>query len=143
MTAFRHAAVVLGLVTTTALLSAGDYTSWTKDEKKMTYTCEYSYKQADTKAKEPGKQTAVIYYGDKDRSGWAYFYNADNKAWARCAVPGNPKYDAKKMTWEKLTTDEKGYEPFKDKKGEPEPAGYCPTPKDGKEPIPDLPLPPK
>lgn len=139
----RLLVLFVGLFMTSTCLFAGDYTSWKKDEQKMTYTCEYSYKSSDSKAKEQSKQKVLIFYGNKDRSGWAYYYNADNKPWARCAVPGNPKYDAKKMNWEKLTTDEKGYERFKDKSGDPEPSGYCPTPKDGKDPIPDLPLPPK
>ena len=122
---------------------ADEYGKWVKDEAKKTYTCEYTYDKKQPQAAEKGKQTVVIYYGDADRSGWAYYYNADLKPWARCAAPGNPKYDEKVMYWEALKPDQKGYEPFKDKDGKPEAAGYCPAPKDGKKPIPSLPLPPK
>ena len=122
---------------------ADGYTKWTKDETKKTHTCEYAYAPKEAAAKETPKQTVVVFYADKERAGWAYFYNAAQTPWARCAVPGNPKYDPKAMAWEALKPDGKGYEPFKDRKGEAYPAGYCPSPKDGKSPIPDLPLPPK
>ncbi len=141
MTPIRFTCVAI-LLSTATLAFADEYTEYKRDEKKQTLTCEYSYEAKDPKTKEPKKQTVVIHYGDKDRAGWAYFYNGDTP-WARCAVPGNPKYDAKAMHWEALKGDGKGYEPFKDKKGEAYPSGYCPAPKDGKNPIKELPLPPK
>jgi hypothetical protein len=58
-------------------------------------------------------------------------------------VPGTSKFDAKSMTWESLKKDGTGYEPFATNDGKPESAGFCPSPKDGKGPIPNLPLPPK
>lgn len=138
----RFVAVLVVGVQANGLL-ADEYTKWTRDEAKKTLVCEYTYTPKEPAAKGPPKQTVVIFYADKERSGWAYFYNAAQSPWARCAVPGNPKYDPKAMTWEALTPDGKGYEPFKDRAGEAYPAGYCPAPKDGKNPIPDLPLPPK
>ncbi len=143
MTNSRIGLLALGLVLAVpALVRADDYTKWVKDETKHTYSCEYAYKTKDGKE---NKQQVVIYYADKDRSGWAYYYNnaATPMPWARCAVPGNPKYDAKVMYWEALKPDGDGYDKFKDKDGAYQPAGYCPAPKDGKNPIQLLPLPPK
>jgi hypothetical protein len=128
------------LVTTPAF--ADEYTAWAKDEKRQTYVCEYKYDPKDPTLTEKRKQTIVIYYGDEDRAGWAYYYNAANKPWARVAIAGNPKYSSKAMYWETLKADGTGYEPFKDKDGEPFGQGYCPTAKDGKKPILNLPLPP-
>jgi hypothetical protein len=122
---------------------ADEYTSWKKDEVKKTYTCTYSYTPKDPAVTKKYEQTVVVYYGDKDRSGWAYYYNADNKPWARCAIPGNTHYNPKVMYWENLKPDGTGYDGFKDKDGKYYAAGYCPAPKDGKKPIADLPLPPK
>jgi hypothetical protein len=143
MSAIRVVVAVVGVVLAGAPAFGGEYTGWQKDEQRQTYTCEYTYEPKDTAAKVRSKQTVVIYYGDSDRCGWAYYYNAGSIPWARCAVPGNPKYDPKIMYWEALNQDKTGYEPFKDKKGEASPAGFCPTPKDGKTPIPAFPLPPK
>jgi hypothetical protein len=134
------ACVVLASVVGVA--QADEYGAWVKDTKKQCYTCDYTYK---TKDGGMSKQSVVVYYADKDRSGWAYYYNAKQEPWARCAVPGNPKYNPKAMTWEKLAPDGKGYAPFQDTNGKPQPDGYCPAPKDGKAAIPvlSLPLPPK
>lgn len=142
MSSIRLLVAAAGALLLAAPVFADEYTPYKKDEKKQTYTCEYKYDAKDPAAKEKLKQTVVIYYGDKDRSGWAYYYN-DDKPWARVAVPGNPKYNAKVMYWEALKSDKSGYEPFKDKDGKPYGDGYCPAPKDGKRPILDLPLPPK
>ena len=143
MTAPRALLPVVGLLLAAHAAHAGDpYSKWATDEKKQKHTCTYTYKSNDPKV-EYAKQNVVVYSADKDYAGWAYYYNADSKPWARCAIPGNPKYEAKKMYWEKMTPDEKGYEPFKDDKGQPQPIGYCPVPKDGVDPVPDLPLPPK
>jgi len=116
------------------------YGLWTTECGHKIHACEYTFSTTDGVRRT---QTVVIWYADKDRNGWAYFYNADSKPWARCAVPGNAKYDAKAMCWECLKPDGTGYEPFKDQNGTPKPLGYCPTPKDGKSAIPLLPLPPK
>jgi hypothetical protein len=123
-----------------ALVRADGYTKWVKDLERQTYSCEYVYK---TKDGNTNKQYVVIFYADADRSGWAYFYNSAAKPWTRCAVAGNPKYNAKAMYWEALAAEGDGYEPFKGKDGKVQPDGYCPTPKDGKNPIPTFPLPPK
>src|ERR1700676_3086804 len=71
---------------------ADSYSKWTKDEKAKTYQCEYRYQTAE---KKPATQTVVIYYADAKRANWAYFYNAKNEPWARCAIKGNPQYNAK------------------------------------------------
>jgi hypothetical protein len=112
---------------------ADDYGKWVKDEKKQVHSCEYSYT---TKDGGTAKQTIMVYYADKDRTGWAYYYNAKQEPWARCAVPGNAKYDPKQMYWQKLNAKADGYEDYSTK-------GFCPAPKDGKSSIPDLPPPPK
>ena len=142
MTATRRLAVVAALVAAPALTLANDkYTPWTKYQATKQYTCSYEYK---TPTGGYSKQTVAVYYDDKDRNQWAYYYNADSKPWARCAIPGNPKYNPKVMYWENLTPDATAYEPFKDPAGKPYAAGYCPTAKDGVDPIPTLlPLPPK
>lgn len=143
MKSLRIGLAALGLVLAAAQVGRADeYTKWVKDEKKQTYSCEYAYKTKDGKE---NKQQVVVYYADKDRSGWAYYYNTapTPTPWARCAVPGNAKYDAKAMYWEALKPDADGYERFKGKDGKYQPDGYCPAPKDGKSPIPLLPLPPK
>lgn len=116
------------------------YGPWATDCARKVHACQYTYS---TKDGGKGTQTVVIYYADKDRSGWAYYYNTAPTPWARCALPGNPKYDAKAMHWEALKPDADGYERFKGKDGKYQPDGYCPAPKDGKSPIPLLPLPPK
>jgi hypothetical protein len=126
-------ATVAGLLLLTGSLRADQYTPWVKDEKTKTYSCEYSYK---TKENKPAKQNVVLYYDDKDRKNWAYFYNEKKEPWARCAVPGNPKYDDKVMYWQHIDTSATKYVDYEEK-------GYCPAPKDGKNPIPNLPLPPK
>lgn len=119
--------------------SADGYTKWVTDPVKKTHTCQYVY---DNKSNAKSTQTVVVHYADPARKTWAYYYNAKMEPWARCAVPGNPKYEPKVMAWEALKPDAKGYEVFKDKAGDPEPAGFCPAPKDGKAIIASLPLPP-
>jgi hypothetical protein len=129
-------AIVLGLglmLFGAGTTRADGYAKWVNDEKKQEYTCEYSYS---TKDGCTSKQRVVIFYGDKDRSGWAYFYNAKQEPWTRCAIPGNSKYNPKQMCWQKLNSKADGYEDYPTN-------GYCPTPKDGKSAIPELPLPPK
>jgi hypothetical protein len=80
----------------------------------------------------------VLVYGkDSPRAGWAYYVNKDGKHWARCAIKGNPKYDPKVMYWQKITDDGKAYEDYKNV-----PAGFCPMPGDGNDPIPEIPDPP-
>ncbi|MBM3981660.1 MAG: hypothetical protein FJ304_15560 [Planctomycetes bacterium] len=118
---------------TPAQLTPTGYSEWATNCVAKAHTCSYTYTN-----KDGGKstQTVAIYAGDADRRGWAYYYNADKKAWARVAVPGNPKYDAKVMYWQKLKASGDGYEDFPTK-------GFCPTAKDGTSPIADLPLPPK
>ncbi len=130
---------VLTLAASLGSASADGYTKWVNDPVKKTYSCQYVYANKST---ANSTQNVVVYYGDKERKNWAYYYNAKMEPWARCAVPGNPKYDAKAMTWEALKPDTSGYAPFKDKAGDPEPAGFCPAPKDGKAVIAALPLPP-
>lgn len=133
MTVIRISLLVCGLLLAAPTLArADDYGKWAKDEKKQTHYCDYSYAN---KAGGTSKQTVVVYYADKDRAGWAYYYNAKQEPWARCAVPGNPKYDPKQMYWQQLNDKGNGYDDY--------PKGYCPTPKDGKSPIADLPPPPK
>ncbi|WP_020475146.1 hypothetical protein [Zavarzinella formosa] len=126
-------AAVTGLLLLTGSLRADQYTPWVKDEKTKTYSCEYKYV---TRANKPAVQNVVVYYGDNDRKNWAYFYNEQQKPWARCAVPGNPKYDQKAMYWQHIDATETKYQDYEDK-------DYCPAPKDGKNAIPSLPLPPK
>ncbi len=134
MNALRTSMLGLGLMLVGVGMARADgYGKWANDENKQVYACEYSYATKDGCA---SKQTVVIFYGDKDRSGWAYFYNTKQVPWTRCAVPGNAKYDPKQMYWQKLNAKGDGYEDYSMK-------GYCPAPKDGKSPIPDLPLPPK
>jgi hypothetical protein len=125
--------VLVPLLVNVGAAKADEYSKWAKDEKKQAYTCDYSYS---TKDGTTASQTVVIYYGDKDRNGWAYYYNAKMEPWARCAVPGNVKYDPKQMYWQKLNAKADGYEDYPTK-------GYCPSPKDGKSAILDLPPPPK
>ncbi len=140
MKVFGALAVVPAVLALAAVATADEYGGWKKDEKRQVYTCEYKYEKKDSGY---GTQTVAIYYADKDRSGWAYYYNAKNEPWARCAAPGNPKYDAKVMYWQHLKPDNSGYEAFEDSTGQPQFTGYCPAPKDGRAPIPALPLPPK
>ncbi|HEX3146583.1 MAG TPA: hypothetical protein VHR66_00680 [Gemmataceae bacterium] len=127
----------------TALLAAStanadEYGKWVKDEKQKTYVCEYKYEtKASTKAKpDYAVQNAVIYYADPERKNWVYYYNAKSDPWARCAAPTHPKYDNTAMYWQHLGEDKHNYIDYPDK-------GYCPAPKNGKNPIPAFPLPPK
>jgi hypothetical protein len=140
MKVLRALAVVPAILAAAAVASADEYGGWKKDETRKVYACEYKYEKRDGGY---STQTVAIYYADKDRAGWAYYYNAKNEPWARCAAPGNPKYDAKVMYWEQLKPDGSGYQQFKDSKGAAQFTGYCPAPKDGKSPIPSLPIPPK
>ncbi len=115
-------------------VAADTYGPWTTNKEKNRHECVYTYATKDGKT---STQTVVAYTAaDKDRHGWAYFYNAEGKPWGRCATPANPKYDAKQMYWQKLTAAGDGYEDYPTK-------GFCPAPKDGKSPIPSLPDPPK
>jgi len=133
----------LAAIVTAAMFAAGtanadEYGKWVRDEKQKTLVCEYKYEtKASTKAK-PGYavQKAVIYYADADRKNWVYYYNAKNEPWARCAAPSNPKYDSTAMYWQHIGDGKDKYVDYADK-------GYCPAPKDGKNPIPSFPLPPK
>ncbi|MBY0460060.1 MAG: hypothetical protein K2V38_22315, partial [Gemmataceae bacterium] len=113
--------------------SSEGYSAWTTDCATKVRTCTYTYANKDGNT---STQTVVIYTDDPDRKGWAYFFNADKKPWARCAVPGNPRFDPAEMCWQKLNAKGDGYEDFPTK-------GFCPTAKDGKSPIASLPLPPK
>lgn len=127
---------VAGLVLSATAARADEYGKWIKDEKKQVYYCEYKYEKKGSTKDEPkyAVQKVQVYYADPDRKNYAYYYNAEDKPWARCAVPGHPKYNASVMYWQRLDGDK--YVDYPD-------AGYCPTPKDGKSPIPNLPLPPK
>lgn len=140
MKLLRGLAVVPAVLVLGSVAAADEYGGWKKDEARKVYACEYKYEKKDGGY---NTQTVAVYYGDKDRSGWAYYYNAKNEPWARCAAPGNPKYDQKAMYWESLRPDGLGYEAFKDAGGKAQYAGYCPAPRDGKAPIPPFPLPPK
>ena len=132
MRTFAGAVVAAALTATAA--QADSYTPWKYNAPEKRYECEYTY---DTKAGKPAAQAVYAYdMTDKDRYGWAYFYNAKGEPWGRCAAPGNPKYDAKAMYWQKLNDKGDGYTEY------PE-AGYCPAPADGKKPIPQFPAPPK
>jgi hypothetical protein len=111
---------------------ADDYSKWVKNAEADRWECDYTYT---TKSGTEAKQKVLVYTQDKKRAGWAYFVNKDNKAWARCAIKGNPKHDPKKMYWQKLNSKGTGYEDY------PEP-GYCPAPADGKKPIPAIKHPP-
>ncbi len=127
-------AVCLTLLVSAGFTYANEYTKWVKDEKTKTLSCDYKYTNNDGK---PATQKVVIYYADADRKNWAYYYNAKDTPWARCAIPGNAKFDEKVMYWQKLDDKKKdGYLDFPK-------AGFCPTPADGKTPIANLPLPPK
>ena len=116
------------------------YTRRVKDDTKGILACEYVYA-----TNESGQNvlTTIVYFNDSDRNGWAYFFNSKQVPWARCAVPGNPKFDPNAMTWEKLKTDGSGYDVFRDESGNPKFRGFCPSPKDGVSAIPNLQLPPK
>jgi len=116
--------------------SPGGYTAWKRNDAQKRYESEFIYKN---KSGGTSKQLVAVYPKDNPRSGWAYYYAAEGKgkAWGRCAIKGNPKYDAKAMYWQKLTADAGGYEDFKD-----QPKGFCPTPKDGTAAIPVFPDPP-
>jgi hypothetical protein len=141
MTTLQGGVLALGLVVAVPALGRADgYTQWVKDEKRQTYSCDYVYTTKDGKT---NKQYVVVYYGAADRSGWAYFFNSAARPWTRCAVPGNAKYSARAMYWEALKAEADGYEPFRSADGKVQPDGYCPAPKDGKNPIPAFPLPPK
>lgn len=126
-------AVLLVSSVATAAPKPDGYGAWATDCGHKVHACEYTYT---TKDGAKGTQTVVIHYADAERRGWAYYYNADQKPWARVALPGNPKYNAKQMYWQKLNATGDGYEDYPTK-------GFCPAPKDGKATIPALPLPPK
>jgi hypothetical protein len=132
---FRIVACSIMIVAATnAPLMADGYTKWVADPKTQTISCDYEYQ---TKDNRKAYQKVVIYAADPERKTWAYFYNAKNEPWARCAVPGNPKYDPKVMTWQRLEPTKKDrYVDYPEK-------GFCPAPGDGKAPILNLPLPPK
>ena len=114
------------------IVQADEYGKWTKDEVKKTYSCDYKYAN---KTGGYSTQKVVVYYADPERKNWAYYYNAKDEPWGRCAIKGNPKYNSNNMYWQKLSTDKKAYQDYPEK-------GYCPTPGDGKDPVRDLPLPP-
>ncbi len=113
---------------------ATSYSEWKKNDTQKRWECEYTYPNVKG---GKGKQVVAVYPKGNPRAGWAYYYNEQGKPWARCAVKGNPKYNADKMYWQQLNKDGTGYENYKDK-----PEGFCPTPKDGKEAIPVFPDPP-
>lgn len=142
MSAVRVLTAIVCALILASSVRADEYTAWAKDEKKQMYVCEYKYDAKDPAVTEKRKQTIVIYYGDTDRAGWAYYFNAADKPWARVAVAGNPKYNPRAMYWEALKADGTGYESFKDKDGDPFGPGYCPIAKDGRRAIGNLPQPP-
>lgn len=132
----------LALTTTLLLMSgqarADEYGKWVKNEKEKILVCEYKYETKKSTKDKPdyNVQKVVIYYEDPDRKNFAYYYNAKNEPWARCATPTHPKWDAKVMYWQQLGGGKDSYKDY-------DIVGYCPAPGDGKNSIPTFPLPPK
>jgi len=114
---------------------ADEYSKWTFDAAAKRYQCTYTY---ETKEKKQATQTVVAYPAGNERHGWAYFYNAANKPWAKVATVYHPQYNVNEMNWQKLNAKADAYEAFPG-----EAVGYCPAPGDGRRAIPLLPDPPK
>ena len=123
-----------------SVASADSYGSWKSigsAVKKQNY-CHYTYT---TKTNTQSKQLVVYVGQDRTLRQWLYYYKneqtwrAGEKPWGRCQNPNHPAFDAKVMKWQRYANGQ-----WNDY---PQP-GFCPAPKDGKNPILEIPpLPPK
>src|SRR4030088_3526284 len=79
----------------------GSYSPWQYDKEKARYSCKYTY---DAKDGGTNYNTVLYYPKASPRTGYYYYANSKGDVWARCACPGNDKYDPKVMYWQHYDT---------------------------------------
>ena len=136
----RTLAAVVVLTVTASTASAESYGKWASvgaGAKRQNYT-HYTYT---TKTNAQNKQCVVYVEQERTLRQWLYFYKNEQawrtgeKPWGRCQNPNHPQFAPKSMKWQHWANGK-----WNDY---PQP-GFCPAPKDGKNPILEIPpLPPR